>query len=90
MHAIPEGVARYDMAVIMNGLIQASYFTLDQLNNRIQLFAYGVTESKNIPPSINQRNLNNGFINYVSIRNVVFYKILWSYCWRASSYRTEV
>jgi len=62
MHDIPEGVARYDMAVIINSLIQEKYFTLDELNSRIQLFAYGVTEQKNSPPSISQRNLNNGSI----------------------------
>lgn len=31
MHDIPEGVARYDMAVVINCLIQAKYFTLDEL-----------------------------------------------------------
>lgn len=63
MHDIPEGVARYDMAVIINGLIHANYFNLDQLNKSIELFAYGVTESKNTPTSISQHNLNKGCIN---------------------------
>jgi len=47
MHDIPEGVARYDMAVIINHLITNKYFTLDILNKRIELFNYGETERKN-------------------------------------------
>ena len=35
MHDIPEGVARYAMAVIINHLIIKKYFTLDILNKRI-------------------------------------------------------
>lgn len=45
MHDIPEGVARYDMALIINGLIEQKYFKLEELNNRI-MFNYGVTEKK--------------------------------------------
>jgi len=62
MHDIPEGVARYDMAVIINHLIIKKYFTLDILNKRIELFNYGITERKNIPPSIIQNNLKKGYI----------------------------
>lgn len=46
MHDIPEGVARYDMALIIYGLIKQKYFTLEELNNRIIMFNYGVTEKK--------------------------------------------
>lgn len=52
-------IARYDMAIIINSLLQAKYFTLDELNNRIDLFVYWVTEQKNTPSNISQRNLNN-------------------------------
>lgn len=44
MHDIPEGVARYDMALIISGLIEQGCFTLNELNNRICLFNYGTTE----------------------------------------------
>lgn len=62
MHDIPEGVARYDMAIIVQNLIINKYFTLDQLNSRIVLYQYGMTENKNCPPKINQSHLNNGSI----------------------------
>ncbi|KAF0723633.1 Uncharacterized protein FWK35_00027468, partial [Aphis craccivora] len=62
MHDITEGVARYDMALIITHLIKDKYFTLKCLNNRIMLFEYGFSEKKNSPPATNQNNLNNGCI----------------------------
>lgn len=62
MHDIPEGVARYDMALVIKNLIDEKYFTLNQLNSRITLFNYGVTERKNFPPKISQNHLNNGAV----------------------------
>jgi len=59
MHDVTEGVARYNMAVIINYLISNKYFSLEDLNNRILLFEYGITERKNCPPPINQNHLNN-------------------------------
>lgn len=46
MHDILEDVARYDIALIIYGLIEQKYFTLEELNNRIIMFNYGVTEKK--------------------------------------------
>jgi hypothetical protein len=46
MHDITEGVARYDMALIITHLIKDKYFTLECLNNRIMLFEYGFFEKK--------------------------------------------
>ncbi|CAI6358607.1 unnamed protein product [Macrosiphum euphorbiae] len=62
MHDIPERVARYDMAIIVQNFIIKKYFTLDQLNSRIILYQYGIIENKNFPPKLNQSNLNNGSI----------------------------
>ncbi|CAI6372799.1 unnamed protein product [Macrosiphum euphorbiae] len=62
MHDVSEGVARYDMALIINYLINNKYFSLENLNNRLMLFEYGVTESKNKPPTISKTNLNNNCI----------------------------
>ncbi|XP_060846105.1 uncharacterized protein LOC132925756 [Rhopalosiphum padi] len=62
MHDIPEGVARYDMALIISGLIEQGYFTLNELNNRICLFNYGTTERKNVPPLIRESNIKKGNI----------------------------
>lgn len=46
MHDITEGVARYDMALIITRLIKDKYFDLECLNNRIMLFEYGFSEKK--------------------------------------------
>ncbi|XP_008189903.1 uncharacterized protein LOC103311874 [Acyrthosiphon pisum] len=62
MHDIPEGVARYDMALIISGLIEQNYFSLAELNKRILLFNYGVTEKKNTPPLIRDSDIKKGCI----------------------------
>jgi len=41
MHDISEGVARYDVAIIVQNFMSKKYFTLDQLNSRIILYQYG-------------------------------------------------
>lgn len=62
MHDIPEGVARYDMALIISGLIEQNCFSLAELNNRILMFNYGVTEKKNTPPLIRDSDIKKGCI----------------------------
>jgi len=62
MHDIPEGVARYDMALIISGLIEKNYFSMAELNNRILMFNYGVTEKQNTPPFIRDTDIKKGCI----------------------------
>lgn len=62
MHDIPECVARYDMALIIKGLIDQGYFTLNELNNRLRFFNYGITECKNVSPSIHEINIKKGIL----------------------------
>eukprot|EP00102_Acyrthosiphon_pisum_P018599 XP_016655809.1 PREDICTED: uncharacterized protein LOC107882243 [Acyrthosiphon pisum] len=62
MHDIPEGVARYDMSLIIYGLIEQKFITLEELNNRIIMFNYGVTEKKNSPPIIRDSDIKKGCI----------------------------
>lgn len=53
MHDVLEGVCRYNMANILNVLInQDKLFTLETLNDRIRFFDYGTNTGKNIPVSI--------------------------------------
>lgn len=40
MHDLTEGVARYDMALIISNLINSKFFSLEVLNNRLELFDY--------------------------------------------------
>jgi len=62
MHNITEGVARYDMALIIKNLIDLKYITLEIMNSRIEFFNYDVTENKNSPPKISSTNITNGCI----------------------------
>jgi len=62
MHDVSEGVARYDMALTINYLINNKHFSLENLNDRLMLFEYGVTECENKPPTISKTNLNNNCI----------------------------
>ncbi|KAF0717925.1 Uncharacterized protein FWK35_00032614, partial [Aphis craccivora] len=62
MHNITEGVARYDMALIIKNLIDLKHITLEIMNSRIEFFNYDVTENKNSPPKISSTNITNGCI----------------------------
>lgn len=61
MHDNLEGVANYDMSVLIYYLIYVANFetkiTLDLLNNRIQSFDYGYIEIGNKPPVITREML---------------------------------
>lgn len=61
MHDIYEGILRYDMALIIQKLIQEKKFTLERLNSRIKYCCYDNTE-KNICPGINKDHLSKKYI----------------------------
>lgn len=50
MHDLYEGVYRYDMALIINELINNNFITLEILNERIKYFTYD--DFENIPPPV--------------------------------------
>lgn len=58
MHDIFEGVCHYDLCHIIKYCIRMSYFDLERLNNRKQMFNYGELEIGNISPVITTDNLN--------------------------------
>lgn len=58
MHDLYEGVHRYDMALIIDNLVNEKFFTLEQLNDRIKYFTYDISE-KNIPPGVTKAHLTN-------------------------------
>lgn len=63
MHDLLEGVCRYDMASILNYFVHdVKMFSLDSLNNRIEMFDYGVIEDCNKPPSITTEHLKKGVL----------------------------
>lgn len=60
MHDLLEGVCNYDMSIIIRNLIlEFKYFSLEDLNNRIQFFDYGPIEIKNRPPLITEHSLKS-------------------------------
>ncbi len=51
MHLLFEGVIPWEVKLMLTKFIKEKhYFKLDELNGRIQNFAYGRSESRNKPP----------------------------------------
>ncbi|KAK4872724.1 hypothetical protein RN001_014753 [Aquatica leii] len=61
MHDLFEGVHRYDMALIINKLIEKKYFTSDILNSRMKYFTYNNNE-KNVAPGFSPEQLLKNII----------------------------
>lgn len=57
MHDLFEGILRYDMAFIVNDLVKKKYFTLTQLNNRMQFFKFSKADLGNALPEIKSDHL---------------------------------
>lgn len=62
MHDIPEGIERYDIALIISGLVEHKYFSKSQLNSRILMFNYGMMKKINSSPTIRDTDLDKGCI----------------------------
>ena len=58
MHDILEGVAKYDLSLILYHLISKEYFSLEQLNYRIINFEYGPTVTNKPAPIAHDELLN--------------------------------
>ncbi len=61
MHVLFEGVIPLEIKLMLRVFIyEKKYFTLNQLNNRIQNFSYGKTESRNkVPKPIEVSHLSS-------------------------------
>lgn len=57
MHDVFEGILRYDMAYLINHLINKKYFDLNRLNSRIQFFKFSKADIGNAMPSIKHEHL---------------------------------
>ncbi|XP_066596595.1 uncharacterized protein [Prorops nasuta] len=63
MHDILEGCCQYDFGVIFNHfIIKEKYFTLDDINNRIDVFFYGLNENRNKPCLITATEIHNSYV----------------------------
>lgn len=59
MHDLLEGILRYDMALLINNLIEKKYFTLGRLNERIKFFKFSKCDIGNPMPQIKLTHLKN-------------------------------
>lgn len=63
MHDILEGVARYDVSLVLDYFInKQKYFTIEELNLRIRGFDYGPDASVNKPIQIYESHIKNRYI----------------------------
>lgn len=62
MHNMLLGILRYDMAFIINYLINVKYFTLHRLNERIKFFKYSKVDAGSVMPQIKQEHLKKNLI----------------------------
>ena len=56
MHDIPEGLQLHIKWLLHYFIVKEKYFTLPTLNNRIESFCYGSSDSKNKPSTHNADN----------------------------------
>lgn len=57
-HTVDEGIWHYNLLPSLRYFVhERNYFTLEQLNDRIQFFDYTEDESKNVPMPISKENL---------------------------------
>lgn len=61
MHDLYEGIHRYDIPLILEGLIKQNYFSLETLNSKIKYLNYEFCE-RNIPPPVTKEHLKNKMI----------------------------
>ena len=59
MHDILEGSLYYEMKLMLQVMVNTGYFSLDDLNMRLENFELGYMESKNRPSLFSAKNFNS-------------------------------
>lgn len=72
MHDIFEGVCHFQMTKIILHFLEATFFTLDDLSNRISLFDFGFYEVDNLPVDIQISHLKNGKLKMSASQSICF------------------
>ena len=76
MHDVLEGILRYGMAHILNYLIYVKkYFTLDNINKRIQLFKFSEVDLGNPMPEIKADHIKKKHI-VMSASEMLFFLLI--------------
>ncbi len=82
MHDILEGGLQYEAKLMLRQFVcEDKYFTMQQLNYRIENFDFGYVDAKNRPTPITQKTLlnndnslkQNGILAYITYFSLVFY-----------------
>lgn len=55
MHDLFEGVVPYEMKLLLTHLVNAKYFTISTLNDRLRRFDFGYIERSDIPSQLDER-----------------------------------
>jgi len=77
MHAILEGVCRYNIGKILwYFIILLGCFTLGKLNERIRGHAYGTHDQRSKPPPISEAHIKNKMLNMSSSEMRCFLQVL--------------
>ena len=56
MHDLFEGVIPYEMKLLLAHLVNAKYFTIGTVNERLRQFDFGYTERSDIPSQLDEKN----------------------------------
>lgn len=59
MHDILEGSLQYEIKLMSQVMVNTGYFSLDELNMRLENFELGYMESKNCPSTFSVKNFNS-------------------------------
>lgn len=73
MHDILEGIAPYEIVLILKKLISENHFTLDYLNRRILTFPYGKLDAISKPV---EQNLSKNTLTGTASSNWCFLRLL--------------
>lgn len=57
MHDLFEGVIPCEMKLLLTHLVNAKYFTIATVNDRLRRFDYGYMERSDVPSELNEKNL---------------------------------
>lgn len=75
MHDIYEGVCEYDLSqILLHYIVNLKYFTLQDLNDRIGAFDFGVSELSNRIPFLKKEKLNNYRLGFSASQVIRFMK----------------
>jgi len=75
MHDIYEGVCEYDLSqILLQYIVNLKLFTLQDLNNRIGAFDFGISELSNRIPFLKREKLNNYRLGFSATQVMRFMK----------------